>query len=140
HRQSTWRDTPPYFTDVCRADEFKKLVRSRLVPLYAHRRELRHQAGLAIALPFSPPPAPDRPAPEMLLGGPLPSVGPDGRLPWESLLRVPTPPLAPAEAEARAAQARTTWKRFKDYRPGGTTAAALERLLRRCRDGGINVI
>ena len=140
HRQITWRDTPACFVEVCRADEFKRLVRARLVPLYAHRRELRRQALAAVTRPISPPPAPARRSAEELFGGSLPSVGPDGRLPWETLLQVARPPLTPAEAEARAAFARTTWKRFKDYQPGGTTAAALERLLQRCRANDIEVV
>jgi hypothetical protein len=56
HRQLTWRDMPAYFLDVCRVGEFKKLAQSRLIPLYAHRRGLRREAGRAIARPARPPP------------------------------------------------------------------------------------
>jgi hypothetical protein len=59
---------------------------------------------------------------------------------WESLAQLSCPPLSPAEREVRAAEGRLAAKRFRKYRVGGTTAAALERLLRRCRDSGIEVV
>jgi hypothetical protein len=134
HRQVTWADTPAYFMDICRSGELKKLAATRLVPLYAHRRELRRQAVLAVARLFeTPPPAPEPP-------DPTPAVSAPVALPWAELLQVGLPPLSAEQAAAREAMARDTWKRFRDYRPGGTTAAALERLLRRCRRSGVEVV
>jgi hypothetical protein len=133
HRQITWRDTPTYFCDVCRAGELKKLAQSRLVPLYAQRRGLLHQLVAAIASPAEPARADG-------FGGPVPALQPDGHLPWDALLQVHRPPLSPAEAKVRQAAVAVGGKRFSDYRPGGTTAAALERLLQRCNRHGIEVV
>jgi hypothetical protein len=135
HRQITWRDTPTYFVDVCRSGEFKMLAQSRLVPLYAQRRGLLRQAALSVGLPVTQPPRPGLP-----FDGATPPIGYDGHLLWDALLQIRRPPLSPAEAEARGAAAAVGWRRFKDYHPGGTTAAALERLLRRCRESGIEVV
>jgi hypothetical protein len=136
HRQLTWRDTPTYFLDVCRVGEFKKLAQSRLIPLYAHRRGLRREAVRAITRPSLSPELP----PAAYFGGSPPAPGPDGHLPWDELLRVTCPPLRPAQLAVRRAAGATAWQRFTDYHPGGTTAAALERLLQRCRKNGIDVI
>jgi len=133
HRQITWLDTPTYFVDICRVGEFKKLAQARLVPLYAHRRELRRQALLAITRPSASPPV-------AVLGDPLPSLRADGRLPWESLLQVGRPPPSPAEMESWRLATRPAAKRFRFYQVGGTTAAALERLLQRCRSIGTDVV
>jgi hypothetical protein len=136
HRQVTWREAPRYFCDICRVGEFKKLAQARLVPLYAHRRGLLQQLGQAIAL-WAPP---TDPWGDDVFGGPAPSLQSDGHLPWDSLLQIHGPPLSPAEAEGRRAMAANAGPRFRDYRPGGTTAAALERLLQRCRRHGIDVV
>jgi len=137
HRQITWPDTPRYLGDVCRAGELKKLAQARLVPLYAQRRGLLHQLVGPILQPLMPP---EESSPADVFGGPTPSLGADGHLPWDSLLQVRRPPLSAAEADARGAAAASGWKRFDDYRPGGTTAAALERLLQRCNRNGIDVV
>jgi hypothetical protein len=136
HRQITWRETPRYFCDICRAGEFKKLAQARLVPLYAHRRGLLRQLAGAVAC--CAPPAESASAD--VSGGAAPSLPSDGHVPWDSLLQVHSPPLSPAEAEHRRAMAANAAARFRDYRPGGTTAAALERLLQRCRRHGIDVV
>jgi hypothetical protein len=109
------------------------LAQARLVPLYAQRAGLLRQ----LAGPVAPPAAPSR---ADVFDGPVPLLRPDGRLAWDSLLQVRRAPLSPAEVEARQATAATAWKRFRDYRPGGTTAAALERLLQRCNRHGIDVV
>jgi hypothetical protein len=135
HRQITWRDTPTYFRDVCRAGEFKKLAQSRLVPLYAQRHGLLREAARALGLPVSQPAHPPLP-----FDGASPPLGSDGHPLWDALLQVHRPPLSTTQAEAREAAAAVGWRRFHNYRPGGTTAAALERLLRRCRENGIEVV
>jgi hypothetical protein len=132
HRQITWRDTPWYFGDVCRAGELRKLAQARLVPLYAQRAGLLHLLAGPVA-----PPAPSGTG--ACRGAALP-VGPDGRPAWDALLQVQCPPLGPAEVACREAAAATAWKRFRDYRPGGTTAAALEHLLQRCNKSEIDVV
>jgi hypothetical protein len=123
YRQLTWADMPAYFLDVCRSGELRKVMATRLAPLYAHRYGLLREAAATVT----------RPAP-----APLPV--PDGRPPWESLAQRPCPPLNPAEREAHAAAGRLAARRFRNYRVGGTTAAALERLLARCRSNGIEVV
>jgi hypothetical protein len=131
HRQITWWDVVRYLPDVCRAGQLRKLAASRLVPLYAHRRELGRQAGLALAAAFSASPAPPAPDPGLPAGAPVA---------WDALLQVPLPPLSPAEVEAKKEMAVGVEKRFRDYQPGGTTAAALERMLGRCRANGVEVV
>jgi hypothetical protein len=132
HRQIVWSDTPTYFVDICRSGELRKLVATRLVPLYAHRRELLHQAGLVVAEYLAPPSPPSGP-PDLGLS--------DGRpASWDSLLQLSLPPLGPDKVQRWQQDSRDQRKRFRAYRPGGTTTAAMERLLQRCREYGIEVV
>jgi hypothetical protein len=125
HRQICWWDVPRYFLDICRAGELKKLAASRLVPLYAHRREILHQSAVVATGVFAPP-SEAKLRPPIDLGISTSEQAP--------------PPLSAAEVETCQGYEELSRKRFRDYLPGGSTAEALERLLRRCRDNDIDVI
>jgi hypothetical protein len=124
HRQICWWDAPQYFFDVCQAGEIRKLAVSRLVPLYAHRLEILHQSGVAATRVFSSPSKPPIKAP----------------IDFGNLDALPPPPLSAAEVERCEGYVEMSRRRFRHYAPGGSTADALERLLRRCRDNHIDVI
>ncbi len=129
YRQLTWADMPAYFLDVCRSGELRKLTATRLAPLYAHRYGLLREASGVLTRP-APSPAAFRPI----------DPPPDGPLPWDFSAEVCCPPLSAAEREAHAAQGRLSARRFRHYHVGGATAAALERVIRRCRESGTEVV
>lgn len=126
HRQITWSDTPRYLIDVWRSDELHKLVSARFLPLYVHRRELCTHFGAAVDRLLQREATRRAPATPNVK-----EVG--GSVPWDIVLNVSSVRLGASEVAKGQAEAPAAAGRFRGYAPGGTTAAALERLLDRCR-------
>jgi len=127
HRQLTWTDLPGSLVDVCRAEQEMRLLSSRVVPLYVHRRELL-RVTLEAAEGWL-----QRPAHAAAADTDEPRLG-------EEVVPGREPPLPPETCREWEAGLPDLAKRLAHYRAGGTTAAALDRLLDRCRDNGIDVI
>ena len=119
HRQATWVALPALLCDTLGTGHFARLLAGRLLPLYVHRREISRElwawACAAADPPIAVPGSEEPPAP-----------GPNG---WHG----PAESYKPAVAELYG-------KLLRNYRVGGPVADALERLLQRCREHGIDVI
>jgi hypothetical protein len=118
-RQLAWGDLSAYAEDLARAGCLGEFLTERLVPLYAHRKGFWNLPGELCS-----------PRRYSLAGAAL----------WERALGGVSG-LTVAEKRARSeaglADARHC---LRDYAPGGNAAAALERLLERCRALGIEVL
>jgi len=126
-RQLTWKDLPSYGRDLCGADLMVPFLVARLAPLYAERKgfwDVLGQAGetlLAIK---------KQPSAALMSSTAL----------WNQVIQA-TPDLTGAEKQARkAAGLQNARACLSDYVPGGNSAAALERIMTRCRRKNIQVI
>jgi hypothetical protein len=135
HRQFNWGDVPTYLPDLCRTSQLNRLAASRLVPLYAHRRELRHQGLLAVDHLLHPesdsvtPHSAHQTAPD------------DLNQPSGSAEPPPAgPPLTSEQRENFAAGTALLARTYRNYQTDSTSSAALERLVRRCGGLGIDVV
>jgi hypothetical protein len=128
-RQLRWEDLPVYFTEICQAHQLQRLVKARLLPLFLHRKQLWCDGW-------------------QRLGGTLPATPPgqDAGI-WVKrdstrqgiLDRAERPPTAEqVDATVQGASQVPRW--LRDFRVGGTSAAALDRLLQRCVAEGIEMI
>jgi hypothetical protein len=130
-RQLRWDDLPAYLLDICRVRQGFYLLSDRLCPLYIHRLEVW---GALARLVGVGPAVPDGGVPERRAAASEP-------VDWDQLLRPP-----------ERAMTRELWdlilfttdrlpgRWLRRFRVGGTATAALERLLRACRDEGIRVV
>lgn len=122
-RQLSWEDVPRSLFDVCRCREaVPRFAAARFFPLYVHREQIWRQASEAW-----------NPSPDAGDGG-----GNGAAIDWNQVIVAPP---ATADAAARAAATRCgadcPRKKLGNYSIGGTTAAALEHILARCRDRGV---
>jgi hypothetical protein len=126
-RQLRWKDLPSYRDDLCRADLMSQFLIGRLAPLYAERKGYWDLLGEAGATLLGIHKEPER---ALLSSTAL----------WNRVIQA-TPDLSAAEKQARKAgglqDARAC---LRDYAPGGNSAAALERIMVRCRRKKIQVI
>jgi hypothetical protein len=124
-RQFTWADVPAYAEMIWWARAPDALTSSRLVPGFAHRREIVWQLKLAAIdrLPASV----RRPA--------------WSGLDWQDVARPPDRPTEDRLLDLSRTTARVTIRPWLNpYRIDGPEAAALERSLGRCRAEGIGVL
>ncbi len=128
-----WSDVPAYLRELAVTNNLARFAGTRAIPLYVFRYQIRRQLA-AVATGEAPVPAfasdpPLDPPPHRSAAG------------WRRL-------VADGLRDARAAApARVSpddldevRRGLRDYRPGGNAAAALERLLRRCRANAIEPI
>ena len=128
-RQMTWLDLPRYMPDAFLYTHPMRLITSRILPLYTHRYQIRRQLFLA-ALSN---PASSQPQKSLVESDVEPCEDRDLVPP-----SVPVPP-APPQASTTPAPVAYLSPSFKDFQLSHLETAALERLLRRCRDEKIEV-
>ena len=138
-RQLRWDDVPTYLADVWGARELPVLLQTRLLPLYSQRRQIWLAAGDALDRLLAPAEEPPLPAPARVTAVlPLPAearepAGDTG--PGRGLHAL----TAEQEATSRGGAAVVRdW--LGRYHTGGTAVAALERLARRCREHGMDLV
>jgi hypothetical protein len=130
-RQFTWEDTPTYFSDICRSGNSLRWLSARLLPLRAHRREICRVAAEGIERTLTETLYSKRQKKPRIKSPETQGV------PWEIFLEMSgSLPLDVRTSAGLPAVQR--W--LKDYRVGGTAAAALDRLLTRCRQEQITPI
>jgi hypothetical protein len=141
-RQLTWPDLFTNLPTIVRANATWVYVEGRCVPVYSHRRQIVQNAKDAIRdyLPAQgPPPQLVQPGANMP-GRPVDTSDPG--LAMKPAFTVPAQGSNPDEllkqSQYGAEEVVRRW--LKDYRIGGPTPAALERILDRCRAEGIRVI
>lgn len=120
-RQFTWMDVPQYFDDVCTAGCLNDLLRARLLPLSVHRREICRESYATLKVRSRR------------------LIGSGDRLAAGTAPKDESRKLPPS-AEATFKGVRAARKRLADFRIGGSASESLERLIQRCRGGGIQVI
>jgi hypothetical protein len=123
-RQLGWREVPTHFPEAVRSNDGMRYVGSLLLPGHVHREVLLE----AVAEWLRPPAPREQDAA---------AVGP---IDWQSVL---PPPDVTASADHRARLhpgALTARQWLRNYRVGGQTPLALERVLRRCRDESIGAV
>jgi hypothetical protein len=129
-RQLRWQDLPDALLDVWRSRNGPRLLSSRLLPLYAYRRELK--TVLVQRLPAVRLSAEKR----VRLGKAEPTP-----LPFADTLRI----TGRHERDLPPWDKRQIWlplvrSWLRDYRLGGSAERALDRLVARCRKEGIEVV
>jgi hypothetical protein len=138
--QFTWADLFTNLPAIVRANATWTYVESRLVPVYTHRRQIVQNAKNAIRnwLPHE-----GTASPVALPAGPPANADADPGASLKPAIVPPPPDVDPNEAllnQSRYGSANIVRQWLRDYRIGGPTPAALERILNRCRAEGIHVI
>lgn len=139
-RQLCWDDVPAYLRDVCRAKQGRRLLAARLAPLSVHRGNIRRAClewldpRLVESIPLDawsqPAEQPDA----------KPAARPSRPLTWAAVLeRYGEEPTA-QQRHGTLAGLEQPYRWLRHYRIGGASGAALERILRRCRDHGITPV
>jgi hypothetical protein len=125
-RQLRWDNCLSYLPDIYRSGEIFRFLAMRLLPLYYYRlniwseiREGPPRAGLA---------------PEMTANAGASPVR------WDELLQTQPRPLSLAEEALFEHGAEWMNKSLNNYRVGGAAGAALERLVKKCRQNQMEVI
>lgn len=137
-RQVRWVDTPALFVDICRSKQLGRLLSARLVPWHVHRRQIWTDAfagaqaccsrwfGAEVrkpsAIPFTAA-AQARPA-----------------IDWEEVLRKARSRPDAKQLEYTQIGVGQPLRWLKNYRIGGASVHALERLIDRCRQHEIEVV
>ena len=127
-RQLNWEHVHSHYWPARRGRALWLYLEARTVPVYTHRKQLVKEAKSS-ARGWLPRVAPAEPAP---VAAPLDwkeVMRPPERLPDDQLL---------ALSQHKAATIMRRW--LRDYRAGGVTAEALERMLDRCQAEGIGVV
>jgi hypothetical protein len=126
-RQWTWWDAAARFPDACRSRGTGHLLQSRLLPLYHYRHAIRGEICARLGLP----------AADDAQDGPRAS--PHSGLEWKSYMQQqaedPTP--VPVRIQNQLGCFR---KWLRDYRVGGHSVSAFERLVARCRENDVAVV
>jgi hypothetical protein len=137
-RQLQWSDLPVHVVDLAQQGQLVRTVQFRLLPLYAYRERICQQAAQVCAHWC----AMQEGRPDSASTGLPPSSetddAPAAALDWDKVI-----PRAPLHGEQQQTSQRDVGYLIRDlrqYRPGGTQVAALERLLRLCRVNGIEPI
>lgn len=160
-RQLTWRETPAFLVDVLRTGQAMRWFRSRFLPFELHRQQicrqsfeglcrLAHTAFLGVEGADPSPTRGEGARSSTMTGREVdrdPSapgataargVAPPPR--WEELLRLKPRKASDELMEIFNQGRRLPRELLRDYRIGGNTCQALERVIRRCRQYDIEVI
>lgn len=143
-RQLTWPDLFTNFQTIARANAMWVYAEGRLVPVYSHRRQIVQNGKNAIRDWL---PAPGPASPVALPGNNMPgrptTADADPGANLKPAFASP-PPGADRDEEllkqSKYGSEEVVRRWLRDYRIGGPTPAALERILDRCRSEQINVI
>jgi len=142
HRQLCWDDLPAYFIDICRSHQFNRLAAERLVPLAVHRRQLQNVLLGTLSPTAAMPLAVEL---QCRAGSGTRAVTPPPATPvnnasWEAILCKSRQTPDAQQLDATQAGVGQAYRWVKKYKVGGASAAALERLLVRCREHNIRPI
>jgi hypothetical protein len=135
-RQLRWDELPAYLLEVQRTGNALRLAGTRFLPLFALREQIRdHVASAAQGWygTFVGAEGAKAPRPVAVLPtGPMPDWT---KLSADALRDTKAEPSADTKINLQAVA-----QELKAYRPGGNSALALERMVRRCREHGIEPI
>jgi hypothetical protein len=132
-RQMMWWELPDHVLEIAREGQLVRMAQFRLVPLYGYRVNICNAVETAVAHWFHPEPA-------HLVGAPgaVASPTPVNALDWKKII-----PQGPPDCDHMAASRRGApylERVMRNYRPGGTLVAGLERIVGLCRENGIEPI
>jgi hypothetical protein len=119
-RHLRWDHVPRFGWEVLEQGQVGKWFEERLLPFYVHRKGYWNAWGDMVQLAFK--------------------RAKGGQVNWERTLEVTATTRALIGNPKIEAVLETLRPSFRDYRPGGATARALERVLARCRREGIEVM
>jgi hypothetical protein len=140
-RHLRWDDMPTHLPEVTRSGNLGRLLRARLVPLFMHRVYFQERIGELVA--GAPEDRGRRPEDICDAQMVTPVSDAAGNPSEDDRNRELIASLRPASGDAAAAtQAglRDVRRCLRRYRPGGLSAAALARMLRLCREHGVEPI
>jgi hypothetical protein len=126
-RQLGWTDIPTYAEEVCRTKHLNRLAQARLLPLYIHRYELWKAAVQSLREVLLRPSATAK------------WVVPPGYQDMSALAEKEQA-LRPEQRAESDAGVHGVERCLRNYRPGGTSAKALKRILGQCKEEGIAVL
>jgi hypothetical protein len=124
-RQLTWSDLPEYLVEICCALQIGDLMKSRLLPFWLHRKQL-WQEGMTGA---------NRLWDRYCSGDDAAGVENVLDKVMRSITDAPSTPHEQTRAGLKEIRAL-----LRHYAVGGSSVAALDRTLERCRENGIHVI
>jgi hypothetical protein len=139
-RQLRWDDVPAYLRDICRARQGRRLLAARLTPISVHRGNMRRAVlewidpRLVESIPLD--------AWSLQAEQPMgkPATRPSKPLTWAAVLeRCGEVPTA-QQRHGTLAGVDQPYRWLRHYHIGGTSGAALERIVQRCREHDIEPI
>lgn len=135
-RQLNWEHVPTHSWAAVKGNAAWPYLESRLVPTYTYRKQIVAEAKNAVRERLHPTAPALPPDPTVVRADPSPVP-----LNWTEIIK-PKPRASDEQLmeNSRLGAQTTIRKSLTPYRVGGLTAAALERMLGRCREAGIKVI
>ena len=145
-----WDDAPAYMKDLTISGNLMRYAGTRVIPLYVYRDQIRRQTaeravawlrGRSVAPAFTPPfrQAAVQPVVHSTEVEAAPALEQPGTK-WTQQIAgaLACPPIDPTRTTTVGLEGLE--RELRHYRPGGNAAAALERILKRCRSHGIEPI
>jgi hypothetical protein len=134
-RQLRWDDVPGHLKDVCISGQLVRLLAARLIPLYVHRHAICKACWQEAEGLFS----------AQATGQAAPSAGPpdsaaNPKIDWNAVLGRPANAPSTDQRENTRLGLTQPLHWLRHYRVGGSSAAALEHLLKNCHERGVAVI
>ena len=140
-----WDDVPAYLRDMVVTENLVRYVGTRFLPLYVYREQIRRQLAERVVAGFRSRSAPPPLATPLMRAAAQPafhsgesSENASAEGPATTASRHIAPRIDPTRATTVGLEG--IQRELLRYRPGGNSAAALERLIKRCRTHGIEPI
>ncbi|MBI3412201.1 MAG: hypothetical protein HY040_28050 [Planctomycetes bacterium] len=144
-----WNDVPSHLSEVVATGNLMRLFGTRFLAQFAHRDAIQRKLAEEVGGWFAPRPpiiaaqktqVPEIETPQppqaVQTAPPTPRIEPKA-VNWDRVLGG----LQKADGmRDRELDASVVKRELRDYQPGGNSVAALERLLTRCREDGVEVI
>ncbi len=136
----TWEDLPAYFVELMATGHAKRYLKVRALPIVTYRSDLQKaletavENGLGVAAPTVTSPHGAMPGEELV--GP----GAGDRQFWDTMMGDHLQKIGSDSSARTQAGLYTTRRCLRNFRPGGNSGKALERVLSACRQYGIQPI
>jgi hypothetical protein len=137
-RQLQWSDIPTHAADLARQDQLLRLIQVRLLPLYGYRERICIEASRACARWWMSGEKPVESTGTTPVAATTATNGAVAPLDWHKIIV-----KAPVEDDRREVSQRALpylSRVMRNYHPGGTLVAALERIMALCRENSIEPI
>lgn len=147
-----WNDVPGHISEVVATGNITRLFGTRFLAQFAHREAIQRKLAEEVTGWFAPPAPisaaqktqvteiqtqqPAQAAPTAHVTPPAPRIEPKA-VNWERVLGGHQKADGVRDRELDATVVK---RELRDYQPGGNSVAALERLLARCHEDGVEVI